>query len=90
MVAVTHMSNVLGTRNDVRKIAEIAHRKGALVLVDAAQSVPHIKVDVHKLGCDFLAFSGHKMLGPMGIGVLFGRKKLLHEMKPVLFGGGMI
>ena len=90
MVAVSQMSNVLGTLNDIRAIAGIAHDKGSVLLVDGAQSVPHLSVDVKKLGCDFLAFSGHKMLGPMGIGVLYGKHELLHAMEPFLFGGGMI
>ncbi len=90
IVAVAHVSNSLGTINDVRKIAKIAHENNALCVVDGAQSVPHMKVDVKKLDVDFLAFSGHKMLGPTGIGVLYGKKELLEEMGPFLFGGGMI
>jgi len=90
MVAVTQSSNVLGTINDVREIAKRAHEVGALCLVDAAQSVPHMPVDVQALGCDFLAFSGHKMLGPTGIGVLWGRKELLDGMEPLHGGGEMI
>lgn len=90
IVAVTHVSNVLGTVNPVAEIVAEAHRVGALVVVDAAQSVPHMPVDVAELGCDFLAFSGHKMLGPTGIGVLWGRKELLDEMPPFLTGGEMI
>ena len=90
MVAVTHMSNVLGTINDVKAIADVSHDKDALVLVDGAQSVPHIKVDVKRLDCDFMAFSGHKMLGPMGIGALYGKKEALQHMEPFLFGGDMI
>ncbi len=90
LVAVTHVSNVLGTINPVRRLAELAHAQGALLLVDGAQSVPHMPVDVGDLGCDFLAFSGHKMLGPMGIGVLWGRAELLEAMDPFMGGGSMI
>ena len=90
IVSVSHMSNVLGTVNDVRKIAKLAHDAGAICIVDAAQSVPHMPVDVNSLGCDFLAFSGHKMLGPTGIGVLYGKKALLEAMSPFLYGGDMI
>ncbi len=92
IVSVAQMGNVLGTTNDVKEIGRIVHEKNpdAMFVVDGAQSVAHSKVDVEKLGCDFLAFSGHKMLAPTGIGVLFGRKNLLSEMKPFLFGGDMI
>ena len=90
LVAVTHQSNVTGTIPPVAEIARAAHDNGALVLVDAAQSVPHQPVDVAALGVDFLAFSGHKMLGPYGIGVLFGRASLLEAMPPFLTGGSMI
>jgi cysteine desulfurase/selenocysteine lyase len=90
LVAVTHLSNVTGTIPPVAEIASAAHEKGALVLADAAQSVPHQPVDVAALGVDFLAFSGHKMLGPYGIGVLFGRASLLEAMPPFLTGGSMI
>jgi len=90
MVAVTHLSNVLGTINPVREIADLAHAAGALVLVDAAQSVAHGAVDVRALGCDFLAFSSHKLFGPTGIGVLYGRRALLEQMPPWQVGGGMI
>tara|TARA_Y100000310_G_scaffold341089_1_gene439067 strand:- start:7720 stop:8931 length:1212 start_codon:yes stop_codon:yes gene_type:complete len=90
IVSVTHVSNVLGTVNDVKEIAKIAHENNALLIVDAAQSVPHMKVDVKDLGADFLAFSGHKMLGPTGIGVLYGKKELLEKMDPFLYGGEMI
>jgi cysteine desulfurase / selenocysteine lyase len=90
LVAVTQQSNVTGTIPPVAEIASVAHDKGALVLVDAAQSVPHQPVDVAALGVDFLAFSGHKMLGPYGIGVLFGRADLLEAMPPFLTGGSMI
>ena len=90
LVSVTHMSNVLGTINPIKDIAELAHRQGALVLVDGAQSVPHLPVDVGALDCDFLAFSAHKMLGPTGVGVLYARPGLLEEMDPFLGGGEMI
>jgi cysteine desulfurase / selenocysteine lyase len=90
LVAVTHQSNVTGTIPPVTEIARAAHEKGALVLADAAQSVPHQPVDVAALDADFLAFSGHKMLGPYGIGVLFGRAELLEAMPPFLTGGSMI
>ncbi|MBX6377726.1 MAG: aminotransferase class V-fold PLP-dependent enzyme, partial [Clostridia bacterium] len=90
MVALVHVSNVLGTVNPVAEVARRAHAAGALVLVDAAQSVPHMRVDVTDLDCDFLAFSGHKMCGPMGIGVLYGRRELLDAMPPFLGGGEMI
>jgi cysteine desulfurase / selenocysteine lyase len=90
LVAFVHQSNVLGTVNPVRQIAEAAHAVGALVLVDAAQSVPHMPVDVTELGADFLGFTGHKLCGPTGIGVLWGRRELLAEMPPFLGGGEMI
>lgn len=90
VVAVTHASNVLGTILDVRRIARLAHGVGAVCLVDGAQSVPHLPVNVNELECDFLAFSGHKMLGPSGIGVLWGREDLLEEMEPFLYGGDMV
>jgi cysteine desulfurase/selenocysteine lyase len=90
LVCFTHMSNVLGTINPVTEIAAKAHAAGALVLVDGAQSVPHLPVDVQTLGADFLAFSAHKMCGPTGIGVLWGRQALLEEMPPFLGGGDMI
>ena len=90
IVSLTHVSNVLGTVNDVKEIGKIAHENDALFIVDAAQSVPHIPVDVKKIDCDFLAFSGHKMLGPTGIGGLYGKKELLQEMEPFLYGGEMI
>jgi len=90
LVALVHQSNVLGTVNPVREIADRAHAAGALVLVDAAQSVPHMPVDVAELGADFLGFTGHKLCGPTGIGVLWGRRELLDEMPPFLGGGEMI
>ncbi len=90
LVAVTCMSNVLGTLNPISHIAETAHRAGAVVVADAAQSVPHLPTDVTELGVDFLAFSSHKMLGPTGIGVLWGRGDLLEELPPFLGGGEMI
>lgn len=90
IVAVTHQSNVLGTVNPLQHIAAKAHAVGAIVLVDGAQSVPHMPVNVQELGIDFLAFSGHKMCGPTGIGVLWGRRALLEDMPPFLGGGSMI
>jgi cysteine desulfurase/selenocysteine lyase len=90
VVSVTLMSNVLGTINPVADIAQAAHRQGALVVVDGAQAVPHLPVDVRRLGCDALAFSAHKMLGPTGVGVLYGRAALLNAMPPFLGGGQMI
>ncbi len=90
LVGVTCMSNVLGTLNPVARIAEVAHRAGAVVVADGAQSVPHLPTDVTALGVDFLAFSAHKMLGPTGIGVLWGRHELLSELPPFLGGGEMI
>jgi cysteine desulfurase/selenocysteine lyase len=90
LVAVTQMSNVLGTIPPVREIIDKAHGVGALVLIDGAQSVPHMAVDVQALDCDFLVFSGHKMLGPTGIGILWARKEILAEMPPFMTGGDMI
>ena len=90
IVAVTHVSNVLGLVNDVKAIASRAHAVGAVLVVDGSQSVPHIKVDVQSMGADFFAFSGHKMLSPMGIGVLYGKYDILDAMPPFLFGGDMI
>ncbi|WP_217923575.1 SufS family cysteine desulfurase [Miltoncostaea oceani] len=90
MVGVVHASNVLGTINPVAEIAALAHEAGALCLVDASQSVPHMPVDFASLGCDFMAFTGHKMLGPTGIGVLVGRPEVLDAMEPFLGGGEMI
>ena len=90
IVGITHVSNVLGTINPVKEIAKKAHSVGAVVVVDASQSAPHIKVDVKDLDADFLVFSGHKMLSPLGIGVLYGKKELLEKMPPFLYGGDMI
>lgn len=90
LVAITQLSNVLGRQYPVREIAELAHRRGAVVVVDGAQSTPHIPVDVRALGADFFAFSAHKVYGPMGIGVLYGRRELLDAMPPFLSGGEMI
>lgn len=90
IVAVTHVSNVLGLVNDVRTIADRAHAVGAVIIVDGSQSVPHIAVDVQAMDADFFAFSGHKMLSPMGIGVLYGKYDILDAMPPFLFGGDMI
>ena len=90
IVGITHVSNVLGTINNVKKVIEVAHKHGAIVTVDASQSIPHIKIDVQDLDCDFLVFSGHKMLAPLGIGVLYGKKELLEKMTPFIMGGDMI
>jgi cysteine desulfurase/selenocysteine lyase len=90
IVSVTHVSNVLGTRNDVAAIAQAAHAQGATVVVDAAQSAPHVAVNVRELGADLLCFSAHKLLGPLGIGILWGRPELLDAMPPFLTGGEMI
>ncbi len=90
IVAVTQVSNVLGIINPMEKIVRKAHEYGAKVVMDATQSVPHFKVDVQSLDVDFMAFSAHKMLGPMGIGVLYGKKELLDKMPPLLYGGGMV
>jgi len=90
LVCCTHVSNVLGTVNPVQEIGRLAHEAGALFLMDGAQSVPHLTVNVREIGCDFMAFSGHKMLAPTGIGVLYGRRELLEEMSPFLYGGGMV
>ncbi len=90
LVAVTFVSNVLGTINDVKGIAAMAHARGALVLVDGAQAVPHMRVDVQDIDCDFFAFSGHKVYAPMGVGALYGREKILDAMPPWMGGGEMI
>ena len=87
LVSITHVSNVLGTVNPVRRIIETAHEKGIPVLVDAAQSAPHMPIDVQQLDCDFLAFSGHKMYGPTGIGVLYGKEEWLDRLPP--YQGGL-
>ena len=90
IVGITHVSNVLGTINNIEKIIKYAHKKGAIVIVDASQSIPHMKIDVQELDADFLVFSGHKMLAPLGIGVLYGKKEILEKMTPFLMGGDMI
>ena len=90
IVGITHISNVLGTINNIKKIIKYAHKKGAIVIVDASQSIPHIKIDVQDLNADFLVFSGHKMLAPLGIGVLYGKREILNNMTPFLMGGDMI
>jgi cysteine desulfurase/selenocysteine lyase len=90
LVAITHVSNVLGTIQPVEKITQIAHEHGAYVVIDAAQSVPHMKVDVQRIGCDFLAFSGHKMCAPTGCGVLYIKQELFEEVEPSYIGGGTI
>lgn len=90
IVGITHVSNVLGTINNIEKIIKYAHKKGAIVVVDASQSIPHMQIDVSKLDCDFLVFSGHKMLAPLGIGVLYGKREILNKMTPFLMGGDMI
>jgi len=90
IVSVTHVSNVLGVVNPVKEIAALAHKRGAVMVVDGAQSAPHMKVDVRDLDCDFYAFSGHKMCGPTGIGALYGKLELLERMEPVEYGGEMI
>ncbi len=90
IVSITHISNVLGVINNVRRIASIAHKVGAIVIIDGAQSVPHIPIDVRALDIDFLVFSGHKMLGPMGIGVLWGKKDILIDIDPPFHGGDMV
>jgi len=90
LVAITQVSNTLGTINPVKEMTKLAHKAGAIVLIDGAQAVPHMKVDVSEIGCDFYVFSGHKMLGPMGIGVLWGKQEILEKMSPFITGGGMI
>lgn len=89
VISLAHISNVVGDVRDIKKIVSLAHSMGILVLVDGAQSVPHMKVDVQDLDVDFLAFSAHKMCGPTGVGVLYGKEKFLNETKPIIFGGGM-
>lgn len=90
IVSVTHASNVLGVVNPIKKLAQMAHEHGAIMIADGAQSVPHMAIDVQEMGVDFFAFSGHKMLGPTGIGVLYGRYDVLNQMQPAQFGGEMI
>lgn len=90
IVAIAHASNVLGVTNDIKKLSQLAHTHNAVIVIDGAQAVPHMKVDVQDLDADFYAFSGHKMLGPMGIGVLYGKKELLEKMPPYQYGGEMI
>ncbi|WP_144512430.1 cysteine desulfurase [Bacillus sp. FJAT-22090] len=90
IVSIVYVSNVLGTMNPIKEITQIAHEHGAIMVVDGAQAAPHLKLDVQNLDCDFLAFSGHKMCGPTGIGVLYGKQELLEKMEPIEFGGEMI
>ena len=89
VISIAHISNVVGDVRPIKEITELAHKNGILVLVDGAQSVPHLKVDVQNLDIDFLVFSAHKMCGPTGVGVLYGKEKLLNDIKPIIFGGGM-
>ena len=90
IVGITHVSNVLGTINNVEKIIKYAHKKGAIVVLDASQSIPHMKIDVQVLDADFVVFSGHKMLAPLGIGILYGKREILNNISPFLMGGDMI
>ena len=90
IVGITHVSNVLGTINNVEKIIKYAHKKGAIVVLDASQSIPHIRIDVQALDADFVVFSGHKMLAPLGIGILYGKREILNNISPFLMGGDMI
>jgi cysteine desulfurase/selenocysteine lyase len=90
LLSISHMSNVLGTIVPINEIIELAHQKGIVVLVDGAQSVPHMPIDVQKMDCDFMVFSAHKMLGPTGVGVLYAKKEILNEMQPFIAGGDMI
>jgi cysteine desulfurase/selenocysteine lyase len=90
VLSIVHISNSLGTINPIKELIKIAKKKNVLTIIDAAQSIPHMKVDVKNLDCDFLVFSGHKMLGPLGIGVLYGKKDLLEKLEPFNFGGSMI
>ncbi len=90
IVGITHVSNVLGTINNLKHIIKYAHKKGAVVVVDASQSIPHMKIDVQDLDADFLVFSAHKMFGPLGLGILYGKKQILNEMPPFIMGGDMI
>lgn len=89
VISIAHVSNVVGDVRPIKQITELAHKKGILVLVDGAQSVPHLRVDVQDLDIDFLVFSAHKMCGPTGVGVLYGKEELLNDIKPIIFGGGM-
>lgn len=90
IVGITYVSNVLGTINNVEKIIKYAHKKGAIVILDASQSIPHLRLDVQKLDADFVVFSGHKMLAPLGIGIMYGKREILNKMSPFLMGGDMI
>ena len=90
IVSIAHVSNVLGTINNINKIIKYAHKMGAIVIVDGTQSIQHMKIDVQDLNCDFFVFSGHKMLAPLGIGVMYGKKEILNKMAPFLMGGDMI
>ena len=90
IVGITHVSNVLGMINNIEKIIKYAHKKGAIVVVDGSQSIPHMEIDVQKLDADFFVFSGHKMLAPLGIGILYGKREILNKMNPFLMGGDMI
>lgn len=90
VVSIIHSSNALGTINDIKKIGDLAHRNNAYFIVDAAQSISHMKIDVKDINCDFLAFSGHKIFGPYGIGVLYGKENILNKIEPFIYGGGMI
>ena len=90
IVGITHVSNVLGTINNIKEIIKYAHKKGAIVVVDASQSIPHMPIDVQELDADFLVFSGHKMFAPLGIGVLYGKREILNKMNPFIMGGDMI
>ena len=90
IVGITHVSNVLGTINNIQKIIKYAHKKGAIVIVDASQSIPHMRIDVQELDADFLVFSAHKMLAPLGLGILYGKREILNKMIPFLMGGDMI
>ncbi|TYL21838.1 aminotransferase class V-fold PLP-dependent enzyme, partial [Streptococcus pyogenes] len=89
-VSLAHVSNVLGCVNPIKEIAELVHANGAYLVVDGAQSIPHLPIDVQELDCDFFAFSAHKMYGPTGLGILYGKEELLHQMEPIEFGGEMI
>lgn len=90
IVGITHISNVLGTINNIKEIIKYAHKKGAVVVVDLSQSIPHFEIDVQDLDCDFAVFSGHKMLAPLGIGILYGKREILNKMEPFIMGGDMI